>query len=93
MRSERLDMVLSSFREELFSIMMEEVLKGGGKKSVRVELPSSIDEDRYHVLTLDVVYIEDNSLYAHGYSNRYGEVEEDMSAFTCDELLTIIECM
>lgn len=93
MISERLDKALFSFREEIFSIIKEEVLKVGGRKEVVVELPCDIDEDSFFICVLDSVYIEDDSLYAHGYNDRFGEVEEDICVFTCDELLTIIKCM
>ena len=93
MNTERLQNALNGFRSELFDIVKEEVIKAGGSKKIKVELPCDIDEDRYYTITLNCVYLEDGELWVRGESDLYGEEENLLNLYSCDELLRIIQAM
>lgn len=93
MNTMRLQKALNDFRNELFNIIKDEVIKAGGNKEISVELPCDIDEDRYYTIFLNCVYFEDGEFWVRGESDIYGEEENPLTLYSCDEILKIIDSL
>lgn len=89
----RLEKALNDFRNELIEITKEELNKNGGIKGIRLELPCSIDEERYHTVMLNCVYLEDDEVWTRGMDDLYGEVENRLILHSCDDIIAIIQAM
>lgn len=84
--------------EDLREVIYEEVrkeLKENGPVEINVEIPCDIDEDRYHTTTLTKVFLDEgNNVTVASTDDLDGEESaDDLSLYSVDEMLKIVDAM
>lgn len=91
-----IEKALAEFRAVIFEEIRKTVEESDGRVEISVELPSTIDEDRYRTLSLTAVFIDEDSeeLMVEAYDNYYDCSEsEPIELYSVDELLKIVSAL
>lgn len=82
---------LKGLRDVIYEEVRKE-LKENGPVDINVEIPCTIDEDRYHTTTLTKVFLdEENNVMVASTDDLYGvESVDDLSLYSVDEMLKIV---
>lgn len=88
---ERLDKALESFRNEMFEIIKEELIKVGGRKEIHHEIANDWDEDRYYLVTISAIFLQDDELFVEAHCDLEDEsYNEELQHYPCDEIISMI---
>lgn len=88
-QNERLNKALENFRNEMFEIIKEELVKVGGRKEIHQEIANDWDEDRYYLVTISAIFLQDDELFveAHCDDEIYNE---ELQLYSCDQIIDMI---
>lgn len=96
MTNKVIEEALSGFRELLFSEIKEELESTPGHKvAISLELPCTIDEDRYHTETLSAIFLDvEGNIMVESTDDYYGDTEnESIDLYSVDQILDIIKAI
>ena len=88
---DRLNKALESFRNEMFEIIKEELIKAGGRKEIHHEIANDWDEDHYYLVTISAIFLQDDELFVEAHSDQEDEsYSEELQLYSCDQIIDMI---
>ena len=94
MINKNIEFALRGLRDVIYDEVRKE-LKENGPVDINVQIPSDIDEDRYHTTTLTKVFLdEENNVTVASTDDLDGEEStDDLAIYSVDEMLKIVAAM
>ena len=94
MINKNIEFALRGLRDVIYDEVRKE-LKENGPVDINVQIPSDIDEDRYHTTTLTKVFLdEENNVTVASTDDLDGEEStDDLTIYSVDEMLKIVAAM
>lgn len=91
-QNERLNKALENFRNEMFEIIKEELVKVGGRKEIHHEIVNDWDDDRYYLVTISAIFLQDDELFVEAHCDLDDErYSEELQLYSCDEIIDMIK--
>lgn len=95
MTNKVIEEALAGFRAILFNEIRETVEESGGRVEISVDLPSTIDSDRYYTVSLTAVLVDEDSdeLMVESWDDDGDSYKDAIDVYSVDELLKIVEAL
>lgn len=91
-QNKRLNKALENFRNEMFEIIKEELIKVGGRKEIHHEIINDWDEDHYYLVTISAIFLQDDELFVEAHCDLHDEsYNEELELYSCDDIISMIE--